>query len=1091
MVEVNTAEQIDVKDSGIAVAYVTNNVEVEKATDLDIRVTKKEYSIVGDDIYIPQLYDDAPQWMKDLVQLVVDVSLTSGTTDLVNQLNATLSAFATSYVPLNQYTQSIISLQDADTVINSLITTLNSTYNDGISTLSGQIIELQSTKANATEVVAQVISTINSELISPTSNLNATIGNLQQTIANESSARASNFETISSTLETLDGEISGNATAINNINTYVGITNGTPNGTGLLADVEILQKQNDGIIETVTGTYDVMLNPQDPNLAELVISAEPYASWKAQDLTGIDTRLAHIGDVYIKYNTTSNGAREYVASYKFIRTIVDSTSPYATDSDGFTWALIVDQAAQDAYQQALNAYDLADNKRRVFTATPAGPYDEGDLWVRVVSGANQIWKCQTSREQVGFYSASDWSLASTDDTATVALQTGLADGTVTVKLTNAYVGTTPFLTYLTNEIDSKVGVYSGETAPIAGQPNGVAANDIYLWFTTASKVLANGTTQVYDITRTYKYSGSVWNEITTDSNITALADLADGKRTVFSGSTVPVGAVARDIWIPSATNGAYLQGEIYQYNGTAWVVATKYSADLEAVRSNLQSQVDGKVGTYYQATVPIGMTSINNGDYWYCTADVSTYKKGKVYKYIHATTSWIETADVSRYAFDTADGKASIFLSTSTPTTGYKINDMLIVIGSFNNGTTTFSDGVVLSSNANRVSGFTASDWVKKINDTEDLDAFVSNTYTPTVTSLQNQIDGKIESWYTLSTNDPKTAWTDAPTRAKHDGDMWYQTDTKLSYYYSSSTNSWNLIDDAKAIQALADAATAQATADGKISSYYMSTLADANTMSNAWTATEKTNNIGDLVVVWDDSTLDNNGTWRWNGTNWVTTRDKKLIALASDVTNLSTELTNGTNTWASADSTLENSLMTEISDEGARVESKFAYNSIVGINGVYKKSGFGLTTNYVSGSGTQADPYVSEFWIDASRFKFTNSNVTGSVAPFTIDATGVTPQITFNGKVSFSNVTDVPQLGSTPQEVVDAVNAGNTTTIDGGKITTNSITAAQIDVDNVFAQNITYTGVITGGNQLGGGIIQSYNGNMVINLVEGSIYIS
>lgn len=227
MVEVNTAEQIDVKDSGIAVAYVTNNVEVEKATDLDIRVTKKEYSIVGDDIYIPQLYDDAPQWMKDLVQLVVDVSLTSGTTDLVNQLNATLSAFATSYVPLNQYTQSIVSLQDADTVINSLITTLNSTYNDGINNLSGQIIELQNTKASASEVVAQVISTINSELISPTSNLNATIGNLQQTIANESSARAANFETISSTLETLDGEISGNATAITNLETSVTNINNT------------------------------------------------------------------------------------------------------------------------------------------------------------------------------------------------------------------------------------------------------------------------------------------------------------------------------------------------------------------------------------------------------------------------------------------------------------------------------------------------------------------------------------------------------------------------------------------------------------------------------------------------------------------------------------------------------------------------------------------------------------------------------------------------------------------------------------------------------------------------------------------------
>jgi hypothetical protein len=435
---------------------------------------------------------------------------------------------------------------------------------------------------------------------------------------------------------------------------------------------------------------------------------------------------------------------------------------------------------------------------------------------------------------------------------------------------------------------------------------------------------------------------------------------------------------------------------------------------MEVIKSNLQSQIDGKVETYYQGTVPTGMTALNNGDYWYCTVDISTYKKGKVYKYVHATTSWVETADVSRYAFDTADGKASIFTSTSVPTNGYKVNDMLIVIGSFSNGSDTFSDGVVLTSNATRVSGFTPADWVKKINDTEDLYAFVDDIYTPTVSSLQSQVDGKVESWYTLSTNDPKLAWTDAETRAKHNGDLWYQTDTKISYYYSSSTNSWNLIDDAKAIEAIQKAATAQATADGKITSYYMTTLALAQSMSAGWTATEKTNNIGDLVVVWNDATLDNNGTWRWNGTTWVTTRDKKLIALASDITNLSTELSSGDTTWANADSALENSLLTEISDEGARVESKFAYNSVVGINGVYKKSGFGLTTNYISGSGTIGDPYVSEFWIDASRLKFTNSNVTGSVAPFTIDASGAVPQIAFNGKVSFSNVTNAPVINKT-----------------------------------------------------------------------------
>ena len=53
------------------------------------------------------------------------------------------------------------------------------------------------------------------------------------------------------------------------------------------------------------------------------------------------------------------------------------------------------------------------------------------------------------------------------------------------------------------------------------------------------------------------------------------------------------------------------------------------------------------------------------------------------------------------------------------------------------------------------------------------------------------------------------------------------------------------------------------------------------------------------------------------------------------------------------ADSQLANTI--RVTEEG--VESKKTYNSIVNINGVYRKSGFGLTANNFSVEGTKADP--------------------------------------------------------------------------------------------------------------------------------------
>jgi len=95
------------------------------------------------------------------------------------------------------------------------------------------------------------------------------------------------------------------------------------------------------------------------------------------------------------------------------------------------------------------------------------------------------------------------------------------------------------------------------------------------------------------------------------------------------------------------------------------------------------------------------------------------------------------------------------------------------------------------------------------IDDKPDLGIYAEITVTD---DLQDQVDGKIISYFQEA--DPNT-WEEGD-RPAHDGDMWYKASTHLLKRYKADTNEWTLIEDQKAIDAYADAATAQDTADGK-----------------------------------------------------------------------------------------------------------------------------------------------------------------------------------------------------------------------------------------------------------------------------------
>ena len=243
VVEIDTQgfEDIEIRNSNLMVAGIDNNydVQVEDLDELDITVAKKEYTITGDDIYIPQLYDDAPQWMKDLVGLVVDVSMSTNNMTLINDMNKMLQEFAVSYVPLNQYTQSILDLGNEDMRLNALLETLNSNFDNGLSEANAQIISLQMTKASKDEVVAQVIQTLAAQLSDPNSNLGATVVRLDQAIVTEQTARATSFSALTASLESIDGSIAANAEILDSALAYVGIDEaGASTGTGLSAYLE-------------------------------------------------------------------------------------------------------------------------------------------------------------------------------------------------------------------------------------------------------------------------------------------------------------------------------------------------------------------------------------------------------------------------------------------------------------------------------------------------------------------------------------------------------------------------------------------------------------------------------------------------------------------------------------------------------------------------------------------------------------------------------------------------------------------------------------------------------------------------------------
>ena len=383
---------------------------------------------------------------------------------------------------------------------------------------------------------------------------------------------------------------------------------------------------------------------------------------------------------------------------------------------------------------------------------------------------------------------------------------------------------------MNNQIDGKIETWYTDSDPSTAwtTPEQRAKHVGDLWFNTSTN-------------EAKRYNSSyAWELIRDKDAIQALSDAAtaqdtaDGKRRVFVATPYPPYDIG-DLWVQGASGDLMRCGTARQtgaFVSSDWVKATKYTGDenlndfiqntYDVAIADIYHQLDGVIETYFGNGVP----TLNNapavdwnttklreehlGDMYYDNDSGIGYRFSKE----NGTYKWVEVRDTgvadalaaAAKAQDTADGKRRVF--TAQPYPPYDVGDL-------------WASGIFLKRCITaRTSGtYNAADWENATNYTgdENLNAFIDGVFDETVSDIYNQLDGKLESWYSAS--DPSNDWTTFEEKNAHIGDQWYNITAKTLWRYQytrQSGFSWAQIENATAIAAAEAASHAQDTADGK-----------------------------------------------------------------------------------------------------------------------------------------------------------------------------------------------------------------------------------------------------------------------------------
>lgn len=126
----------------------------------------------------------------------------------------------------------------------------------------------------------------------------------------------------------------------------------------------------------------------------------------------------------------------------------------------------------------------------------------------------------------------------------------------------------------------------------------------------------------------------------------------------------------------------------------------------------------------------------------------------------------------------------------------------------------------------------------------------LNSPYILAISDAEAAADGKIVSFFQTS----------APT-ATGVGDIWFDTDDGNKMYRWSGS-SWVVAQDTAITTAINAASDAQATADGKVNTYFQASAPTPEAVGDLWIETDAQNRL-----------------WRWNGSTWQLSTDTRVTA--------------------------------------------------------------------------------------------------------------------------------------------------------------------------------------------------------------------